>query len=56
VSIYIRIKSNSCQLTAKASYGFADNLLTSVIRAWGINLINPERACIIVALAINSCI
>jgi len=34
---------------AKVSCGFADNLLTSVIRAWDINLMNPKRARIIVA-------
>jgi phosphopantothenoylcysteine decarboxylase len=34
---------------AKISGGFADNLLTSVIRAWDINPMNPKRARIIVA-------
>jgi phosphopantothenoylcysteine decarboxylase len=39
---------------AKVSGGFADNLLTNVIRAWDINPINPKRPRIIVALAMNS--
>jgi phosphopantothenoylcysteine decarboxylase len=34
---------------AKISGGFADNLLTDVIRAWDINPMNPKRAHIIVA-------
>ena len=41
---------------AKVSYGFADNLLTSVIRAWYTSPMNPKRAVIIVALAMNSCV
>jgi phosphopantothenoylcysteine decarboxylase len=39
---------------AKVSGGFSDNLLTSVIRAWDINPMNPKRARIIVAAAMNS--
>lgn len=39
---------------AKISGGFADNLLTSVIRAWDINPMKLKRARIIVAPAMNS--
>ena len=45
----------SANTLAKVSCGFADNLLTSVIRAWDTNPLNPERARIVVAPAMNSC-
>lgn len=45
----------SANTLAKISCGFADNLLTSVIRAWDTNPINPNRAHIIVAPSMNSC-
>jgi len=45
----------SANTLAKVSCGFADNLLTSVIRAWDINPMNPKRARIIVAPSMNSC-
>jgi len=45
----------SANTLAKVSGGFADNLLTSVVRAWDTNPLNPKRAHIIVAPAMNSC-
>jgi phosphopantothenoylcysteine decarboxylase len=44
----------SANTLAKVSCGFADNLLTSVIRAWDINPMNPKRARIIVAPSMNT--
>ena len=39
----------SANLLAKVTGGLCDSLLTSVIRAWDINSMNPKRARIIVA-------
>ena len=44
----------SANLLAKVTGGFSDDLLTSIIRAWDINPMNPKRPRIIVAPAMNS--
>lgn len=45
----------SANTLAKVSCGFADNLLTCVIRAWDTSPVKLNRAYIVVAPAMNSC-
>lgn len=44
----------SANLLAKVTSGICDNLLTNVIRAWDIDLLNPKRPIILAAPSMNS--